>query len=186
MIIRGDGLEAYENYEIRLKMAEMHDDILLKIKSSYNNKSYVETCWFCYACFENRAERIMEKLNCACSKPKRTSRHAGIASKLECLKRLIKLNYEMFESSDIDLIANVIGWCKDRNKLTHSLVSLDRYGDSDKEFASLAKKGIVLVNKFYSLSTKVRDYYYKADSLMSLPKEAVDKCRLQCKCTYDK
>lgn len=60
--IRRVSLKAYENYEDRLKMAEMHDDILDKIKSSYNNGSYIETCWLCYACFENRVERIMKCL----------------------------------------------------------------------------------------------------------------------------
>lgn len=179
-------MKAYENYEDRLKMAEMHDDILAKIKFSYDDESYIETCWLCYACFENRVERIMEKLNCVCSKPTRKSRFAGITSKLGCLKRLMKLNYEMFDSSEVDLINAIICWCSARNKLTHSLVSLDQYEKSDKDFALLAKSGTELVDRLYKLGTNIRNYYYNTDSFNDIPKEVVDKCRLKSKCTYDK
>lgn len=184
--IRRVSLKAYENYEDRLKMAEMHDDILAKIKSSYNDESYIETCWLCYACFENRVERIMEKLNCVCSKPKRTSRFAGITTKLKCLKRLMKSNYEMLDSSDVDLINNIIAWCYKRNKLTHSLITLEQYEKSDDEFALLAEKGIGLVEQSYTLGTNVRNYYYNTDALEMLPEEIVKKCELKSKCTYDK
>ena len=66
------------------------------------------------------------------------------------------LNYEILDSSEVDLINTIIGWYSVRNKLTHSLVSLDQYEKSNKNFALLAKRSTenALINKQASYHVK--------------------------------
>ena len=45
-------MEAKESYELRLEMAEMHEEFIERMSVSYDNKYYIETVWYCYSIFE--------------------------------------------------------------------------------------------------------------------------------------
>ena len=176
-------MEPKESIEIRKQMAEMHDNVLKRINIAYENKQYIEVCWLCYACFESRVNRVLEKICSGCSKEKRTKKHhVGITTKLSCYARLIKNKYPPLQKEDYQLINTVKGWCKERNDLIHGMVSLEFYNDADKKFANLATRGITLVKRMYSLSTEVREYYYRADSIPPFNEEAVSVCKLKYRC----
>lgn len=176
-------MEPKETIEIRLKMAKMHDSVLMRIKESYKKRQYIEVCWLCYACFESRVNRVMAKICSGCSKEKRTNNTPiGISTKLQCYIRLIKSDYPPLQKEDVNLINTVKGWCKERNDLIHGMVSLDFYNDADKKFENLAKRGIKLVDRMYELGTDVRNYYYYADEIPSFDVCVVNKCPLKSKC----
>lgn len=176
-------MEAKESLEIRTQMAEMHDNVLKRINTAYNNKQYIEVCWLCYACFENRVNRVLEKICISCTKDSRTdNRPIGITTKLECYARLIKNNYPPMQSENYNLITTVKGWCKERNTLIHGMISLDYYNNADKEFQSLAKRGIKLVKQMYSLGGNIRQFYYEADDMPSFDEKVVKACKLKKKC----
>lgn len=176
-------MEPKESLETRRKMAEMHDSVLKRIDESYKNKQYVDVCWICYACFENRVNRVMAKICSGCLKESRTNnRPIGITTKLQCYARLIKNNYAPLCKEDINLINTVKGWCKERNDLIHSMVSLDLYAEADKKFENLAKRGMKLVEKMYVLGSDVRNYYYDAEEIPLFDVNIVNKCPLKSKC----
>ena len=50
-------MEAKESYELRLEMAEMHEEFIERMSVSYDNKYYIETVWYCYSIFEQRINR---------------------------------------------------------------------------------------------------------------------------------
>lgn len=176
-------MQPKESIEIRREMAEMHESVLKRIDLAYKNNQYIEVCWLCYACFESRVNRVLSKICTGCSKEKRNdNRHIGITTKLECYVRLIKNNYPPLSKEDPNLIHTVKGWCKERNDLIHGMVSLEYYNDADKKFQNLAKRGITLVKKMYSLSKDVRDYYYQADVIPAFDETVVKKCSLKKKC----
>lgn len=164
-------------------MAEMHDDVQERIVRAFENESYIECCWLCYACFESRVNRTMEKICPACPKPVRADgRHIGISTKLMCLNRLRRSEYPLFAGADLTEITNVMGWCKERNKLIHDLVSLGRYQGSDYEFKNLAKRGMALVERFYSSISVVRENYYGEEDLPAFDESIADKCNLKTRC----
>lgn len=179
-------MEPKETLEIRKEMVEMHDEILKRIDELYDNKEYIAVCWLCYACFENRVNRVLDKICFGCTKDKRKRKqHIGIVTKLECYNRLIKTNYPLLQDEDIDLINTVKGWCSERNKLIHDMVSLEMYHDFDKKFMSLAKCGKDLVKKMYSFGTDVRNKYYQIEEIPLFDSNVIRNCKLKYKCVED-
>ena len=175
-----------ESLEIRKQMAEMHDSVIKRINKAYKDKQYIEVCWLCYACFESRVNRVLQKICSGCIKPERKDkRNIGITTKLECYVRLIKSHYPPLSKENIDLINTVKGWCKERNDLIHGMVSLEYYNDADKKFESLAKRGKTLVTRMYSLGTDVREYYYQATESPMFDESVTNSCSLESKCIGD-
>lgn len=176
-------MEPKEPLEIRTQMAEMHESVIKRINEAYNDKQYIEVCWLCYACFESRVNRMMEKICSGCSKvEKKDNRKIGITTKLECYVRLIRNGYAPMKDENENLVNTVKGWCKERNDLIHGMVSLEFYNDADKKFASLAKRGKTLVERMYKLGTDVRTYYYEAADIPKFPAAVIEKCPLHYKC----
>lgn len=176
-------MEPKEPIEIRRKMAEMHQSVLERIDTSYAKGNHIEVCWLCYACFESRVNRVLEKICSGCTKPiSQRKRHIGISTKLECYVQLIKHGYPPLQNEDLNLIQTVKGWCKERNALIHGMISLDVYNDADMKFQDLAESGIVLVRRMYALGTDVREYFYQADSIPRFDEKTQTKCRLEYKC----
>lgn len=174
-----------ESLKIREEMAVMHDDVLNRIEIACKSHCYYEACWLCYACFESRVNRAIEKICIGCDKPDRDNRETiGITTKLECLQNLIKANYEPFRIEDIkkwnyNLITTVKGWCKERNALIHNGVTLEEYKSLNKKIENLAKRGKELIGEMYEFGGLIRDYYYQADEM---PSFSNSKCRCKQKC----
>lgn len=173
-------MKAKESIEERLKMAQMHDDVLERIDSAIKSKKSIEACWLCYACFESRVTRTLEKLSENCSKKSclRNSR-VGIVTRMECIKRLINLSYTDAGLMDKRLLIDIQNWCKKRNVLVHNLVSLNNYNNMDEKFLNLAKQGKPLVDKLYHQVTQFREDYYCLDKMPPFPICAENKCKLQ-------
>ena len=172
-----------ETLEIRTLMADLHDSILKRIDDACKKKHYIEVCWLCYACFENRVNRILEKICSGCTKEKRNdNRHIGIRTKLECYGRLMKNHYLPMQSENYQLINTIKGWCKERNDLIHGLVSLDLYSGVDKKFENLAKRGVKLVNEMYHLGGGVRSFYYETEEIPLFDEKIIKACHLTKKC----
>lgn len=177
---------AKESIEVRREMVEMHDTVLKRIDTAYKNEQYIEVCWLCYACFENRVNRILEKICAGCTKEQRkNSTRIGITTKLECYSQLIKSGYPPLKNGNTDFINTIKGWCKERNALIHGMVSLEYYNEADKKFKNLAKRGIPLVKKMYSFGTDVRDFYYQAEEIPPYEQSVMKKCRLKYKCIQE-
>lgn len=168
-----------ETLEIRTQMAEMHDDILLRIDSAIKKKQSIEACWLCYACFESRVNRTLEKVSEHCIGRKcYQNPKVGIKRKIECLKRLKKLNYMGMEVFDNQTLGEIVTWCRERDILVHALVTLNNYYGMDKKFLDLAKKGKPLVEAIYSQTTIFRNCYYKLENAPLFPVQASEKCYL--------
>lgn len=179
-------MEPSETYLERIAMAEMHGNVQERIKKAYDSENYIECCWLCYACFESRVDRTMNKICCGCSKAQRAdARHIGISTKLSCLNRLRRSDYSLFKGADLTEITNIISWCEDRNKLIHELVSLDRYDKSDYQFKNLAKRGMGLVSRLYTSVSIFRDNYYEASEVPEFDENVVSKCSLKTKCVKE-
>ena len=84
-------MESKESIETRKEMAKMHQSALNRIHSSYKKKQCIEVCWLCYACFESRVNRILEKICSGCSKEqRRAKRHIGIPLQINCYPQNIR------------------------------------------------------------------------------------------------
>lgn len=168
-----------ESLEVRIEMAGMHDDILLRIDTAIKKKHSIEACWLCYACFESRIVRTLEKVSELCpgrrcfQNPK-----VGIKRRIECLKRLHKQGYIGTEQFDSNTLGQIIAWCRERDKLVHALVTLNNYSGMDKKFLDLAKKGQPLVEKIYKETTMFRNKYYGQEFLPAFPINVSEKCYL--------
>lgn len=149
-----------DSYTMRLEMAHMHDDFLARLDKAMENKEYVEASWLCYAIFEQRIARMMEKHITKCPKQKRQDNKSpvGISTKLLCLQKLCKIEYGAYVDVDRNVLKEIADWCKSRNQLVHGLVSLEHYKKYDTEFKSLAEAGAPLVKKLYSEASKVREW----------------------------
>jgi len=168
-----------DSYEKRLEMAKMHDDIILRIDNAIKKKQAIEACWLCYACFESRITRTIDKLSVCCKERKCYNNHkVGIVTKIDCLKRLSRQNYGGANQFENALLGEVKVWCKERNILVHDLVSLNNYRGIDKKFLDLAKKGRTILEKLYKQTTNFRNIYYQLDELPEIPTKVIDKCRL--------
>lgn len=172
-------MKAKENFEERLKMAEMHDDVLQRIEKSIKNKQSIEACWLCYSCFESRITRTLEKVSECCAERRCYQNHkVGIKTRIECLKRLKKTSYLGTDLFDNQLLGQIIGWCHERNTLVHALVTLNNYYGMDEKFLQLAIKGKPLVEKLYAQTTDFRNKYYQTEELSAFPENAHKKCCL--------
>lgn len=168
-----------DSYEIRLEMAEMHDNVLSRISAAIENKQSIEACWLCYSCFESRITRTLEKVSECCPERKCYQNHkVGINSRIDCIKRLRRLGYAGSECFDSQLLGQVTAWCKERNTLVHALVTLNNYYGMDDKFLQLAVKGKPLVEKLYSQTTEFRNKYYELNEMPEFPEQAHSKCRL--------
>ena len=148
-------MKSQDSYEIRVKMAEMHDDVLQRIDQAIKRKHCIEACWLCYSCFESRITRTLEKVSELCDGQRcHQNPKVGIRTRIECLKRLQRLSYAGLECFDSQLLGDVDNWCKKRNTLVHALVTLNNYYEMDTTFLSLAKEGRPLVQKLYSQTTE--------------------------------
>lgn len=172
-------MKAKESLDERVRMAEMHDDVLSRIDAAIKKKHSIEACWLCYACYESRITRTLEKVSGLCPGQKcYQNPKVGIKRKIECLKRLRKLNYAGIEHFDNNTLGQIIEWCRERNKLVHDLVTLNNYYGMDQKFLDLAKKGKPLVEKLYGETTGFRNEYYKLPTLPDFPTSASEKCYL--------
>lgn len=172
-------MKAKDTYTDRLRMADMHNDVLQRLEKAISEKRSIEACWLCYSCFESRITRTMEKLSedCLCRRCYQNYK-VGIKTKIDCLKHLRKLNYSGAERFDSQLLGDIIAWCKERNTLVHALVSLNNYYGIDDKFLKLAVKGKPLVEKLYSQATQFRNQYYGLEEMPTFPCEVEKKCRL--------
>ena len=176
-------MQPKESLEKRTEMAHMHDDVLKRINKAITGKSYIEACWLCYACFESRVSRIMEKIFGECDKPDRTTdRHIGISTKIECLTRLAREGYLNMDKKDVDTLNSIKSWCKRRNILIHGLVTIEKYDASEKEFKELARGGKTLVTRAYEIAKNIREQYYEAERFPAFSEQVCNRCRLQRKC----
>ena len=168
-----------ENYEERLKMAEMHDDVLQRIETAIEDKRSIEACWLCYSCFESRITRTLEKVSECCPERKCYQNHkVGIKTRIDCLKRLKKLSYAGTESFDNQLLGQIAAWCQERNTLVHALITLNNYYGMDEKFLQLAIKGKPLLETLYTQTTEFRNKYYQINELPTFSEKAYEKCRL--------
>ena len=172
-------MKPVESHEELLKMVEMHNDVLERIDSAIKKKQSIEACWLCYACFESRITRTLEKVSALCDGQKCCQNpRVGIATRIACLKRLKNVSYAGTENFDKQLLGEILSWCRKRNTLVHALVTLNNYYGMDAKFLNLAKEGRPLVEKLYSQTTDFRNEYYKLSEMPPFPKEICNKCRL--------
>ena len=172
-------MEAKESYELRLEMAEMHEEFIERMSASYDNKYYIETVWYCYSIFEQRINRLIAKYIDKCTlAPDRTDdKSISISTRIKCLKKIINAKYNSFELIDIDLLNRISDWCEKRNELVHSLISLKHYRRFDEEFKNLADSGVPLVFELYDVITTFREHWYLSEN--SIDDFPVKRCRCQ-------
>ncbi len=172
-------MQAKDSYEDRVHMAEMHNDVRKKIETAVESEHYIEACWLCYACFESRITRTLEKVSEKC--PNRgcyQNIRVGIRKKINCLKKLSNQKYLGMERFDKNLFKQIEDWCDERNILVHALVTLENYDDMDEQFIYLSQSGLNLVKELYAQTTTFRNNYYIADKLPQFPQNIVKSCRL--------
>ncbi len=172
-------MKAKDTYEERLLMADMHEDILSRIDTAIKKKQSIEACWLCYACFESRITRTLEKVSECCDGRKcYQNPKVGIKRKIECLKRLKKLDYMGMSVFDNQIFGKIVEWCRERDKLVHALVTLNNYYGMDKKFLELAKEGKPLVEAIYQQTTAFRSGYYELEQAPAFPRTTMEKCYL--------
>lgn len=153
-----------EPIETRREMAIMHTDLQQALNEAQSSKNYVEVVWLCYAIFEQRIIRMIEKHVSQCPKLKRQNKiPVGISTRNTCIKRLIKEKYGGYSALDYQLFEEIGQWCDRRNILVHSLVNLNTYKHYDDEFKALARSGPTLVDRLYVEAGKLRSWSYSHD-----------------------
>lgn len=172
-------MQPQEPLETRLKMVEMHDEVLDWYNKALNDELYIDACWYAYSCFESRIDRAISKIAIACPIPKRKNRGnpTGITTKIECLIRLCRSGHPFLKDLNPDMLCSIKGWCSERNDLVHDLVTLEKYPESNQRFKSLAIRSKKLVAYAYESARMIRLYYYESDSVPSIPDECAKKCR---------
>lgn len=157
-------MKAKEEYEVRAKMAEMHEEFIERMSESYDKGFYVETVWYCYAIIEQRVSRLIAKYIDKCTIPKRTDdKSVSISTRITCLKKLISAKYGAFDTFNADLLDRISKWCDERNELVHGLISFKHYKKYDEEFKSLAEEGVPLIFELYDACTDFRNHWYEID-----------------------
>lgn len=168
-----------ESLEIRKEMVEMHEAYLDRLKTAMDTKQFVEATWICYAIYEQRINRIIEKIlpKCPIETPRTSNNSASISTRIKCLEKLISKSYGGLAKFDLSLLNDISAWCDDRNRLVHDLVNLDEYNRFDADFETLAKQGVPLVNRIYEEGTKFRQWFVAADSLPDFPTKHKCRCK---------
>jgi hypothetical protein len=153
-----------ESFDVRLQMAEMHEEFIDRMSKSYDSKLYVETVWYCYAIFEQRINRLIVKYLDKCMIPPRSDeKSAAISTRISCLEKLVDSRYGAFDTFNKDLLKRIMKWCDERNSLVHSLISIKHYRQYDDEFENLAGKGVPLVFELYDECTTFRNRWREMD-----------------------
>ncbi len=149
-----------ESIDTRIKMARMHDTMLQKLDEAMDRHEYVEACWLCYAIFEQRITRMIQKHIHKCPRQKRAKNdhHVGIATRINCISKLAKQNYGAYATIDRKVFKSLLDWCDSRNRLVHALLDINIYKKYDAEFQKLAKTGYDLVLQVYAEAAKVRSW----------------------------
>lgn len=175
-------MKAKENYEIRLQMAEMHEEFIERLSIAYDNNNYVEAVWICYAIFEQRVSRLIAKYIDKCTIPAREDdRTCSISVRIRCIKELINSQYGAFDGFNLKIMTKIEKWCKKRNALVHGLISLKHYKEYDKEFKDLAEEGVPLVFELYDACTDFRNRWYESEvQLEEFPKKTCQCSKMQC------
>lgn len=168
-----------ENIELRLEMAKMHDEVLDSLEKAIDEKNYVTATWLCYACFESRIGRTLNKLSekCPCRKCQNNNK-VGITTRVECVKRCSQNSYRGAENFDTKLLGKIKGWLKTRNIYMHNLVSLENYKNKDIQFKELALDGYNYVTELYKETTMFRKEYYKVNKKKKFDDIVLSKCKL--------
>ncbi len=155
---------ATEDISTRKEMVLMHNEYLSRLEKAMKEENYIEASWLCYAIMEQRVNRLIMKHIRYCPKKEKTDQYpVSINTRLNCIKNLISKNFNGYGILDLNLFLNISDWCKLRNNLTHSLISLNKYKKYDEEFKNLALNGYELVKKMYDESSKYRIWWYKSD-----------------------
>lgn len=171
-----------EPYEKRCEMAVMHDEFKRRLENAYEKGEYVEASWLCYAIFEQRIQRLIEKHIRKCPRPKRNNNApVSISTKIKCIRNLSEAKYGGYENFDIELLDAISKWCTKRNSLVHSLLDISTYRQYDKDFRALAESGIPLVERLYSEVTKVRNWYYEKN----FGEFPIIKCKCKTRCIIE-
>lgn len=172
-------MKAKDSIEDLTRMVKMHDNVLERLDKAIKEKRSIEACWLCYACFESRINRTIEKVSEKCDgRYCHQNNRVGIQTKIDCLKRLLHQKYLGMDNFDINLFGQIKAWCKKRNTLVHALITLNNYQNIDEKFLNLAKEGLPIVISLYEQTTKFRNNYYAAEEIPAFPQEANDKCSL--------
>ncbi len=145
----------------------------------------MEAPWLCYAIFEQRIRRIVEKYISKCHKQRHSHKDSptSISIKLGCISKLNKVQYGPFSEFEKKLIKEIKRWRKKRIELVHGYVSIDLYKRYDKEFEVLAKLCAPLVRRLYDEATKVREWY--RDEGHHVGKFLEIKCRCERHCIFE-
>ena len=93
------------------------------------------------------------------------------------MKKIIKAKYNSFELIDIDILNRISDWCKMRNELVHSLISLKHYRRFDEEFKNLADSGVPLVFELYDVITTFRENWYLSENSIDEKKKKKCMCK---------
>jgi hypothetical protein len=169
-----------DSLEIRKEMVVMHEEYIGRLNDAMKNDQFVEASWLCYAIFEQRINRLIDKFLYKCPKKQRVNgTSVSISVRIICLEKLIRLDYGGFSTYDVTLLPEIKRWCKTRNELVHGLVSLDHYQNYDEEFKRLAESGQPLVNRLYKENRKFRKWFMETDELAPFPYEG---CRNDNQC----
>ena len=174
-------MEPKESYEERLEMARMHDEYIHKLNLAIDDKHYVEASWLCYSIFEQRINRLIAKFIQCCplqfQKPQKT---AAISTRIDCIISLIDQGYPPLQEYDRSLLDEISKWCENRNDNVHDLVNINKYKKYDEIFESLAKEGIILVQRLYSENGKFRDKYIHSQCFEPFPNGKNCKRKYRC------
>lgn len=157
--------------KIREEMVEMHKKYQEHLKTSMQDESYITASWLCYAIFEQRTNRIIEKYLAQCplkARKKTSSSTCAISTRLKCIKTLNEAGYECFSPFQSDLTQQILDWCKCRNSLIHDLVRIDRYKNYDNKFQQLAEQGEILVNRYYQAADSFREWYQSDENQLPI------------------
>ena len=174
-----------EALDTRLQMARMHDSMVEKLDSAMKKGEYVEASWLCYAIFEQRVTRIIQKHLHKCPRQHRSekAKDVGISTRLDCIIKLTKQGYGGYTHVEHKVFSQIKKWCKQRNLLVHSLLDIKSYKKYDEAFKELAEEGYLLVPQVYDEAAKIRNWCNENNSFPKFP-ELKCQCRNQ-RCIHE-
>ena len=177
-------MESTEEMATRRAMVDMHSFFLEKIDEAINGKNEIEASWLIYACLENRYYRILLKYKRNCkyckkgSKCRKASNQLALSTKISCVERLLQADVKCISDSFTrELLRSTRCWVKRRNKMTHELLSLEKYREAyDRSFSELAEEGRRLLSETYDACTKFRALFYSPEYSFEFPEECMEQC----------